>query len=65
MDWGFGVEVGDNRRGRYLCAGDTVAMANAPIMELGGSLTLGRYTIERPGIHPMVGTAGRSPAIQA
>jgi hypothetical protein len=44
VDWGFGAEVGDKAFGRYVCAGDTVAVQNSPVLGLGGSITLGRYT---------------------
>ena len=50
VDWGFGTEVGDKGFGRYVCAGDTVALPNAPVLPLGGSITLGRFTCTVPNV---------------
>lgn len=52
VDWGFGAEVGDKGFGRYVCAGDTVALPNSPVLDLGGSITLGRYTCSVPAVVP-------------
>jgi hypothetical protein len=48
VDWGFGAEVGDKGFGRYVCAGDTVAVQNSPILATGATMTLGRYTCTVP-----------------
>jgi hypothetical protein len=48
VDWGFGAEVGDKGFGRYVCAGDTVALPNAPVLSPGAGITLGRYTCTVP-----------------
>jgi hypothetical protein len=48
LDWGFGVVVGDRRPANYVCAGDTVADVNAPILAPGGSISLGPYTCTVP-----------------
>jgi Family of unknown function (DUF6636) len=48
VDWGFGTEVGDKSFGRYVCAGDTVALPNSPVLAAGASMTLGRYTCSVP-----------------
>jgi hypothetical protein len=50
VDWGFGTEVGAKGIGRYVCAGDTVAEPNAPVLPLGGSITLGRFTCTVPNV---------------
>jgi hypothetical protein len=48
VDWGFGTEVGDKGFGRYLCAGDTVAEPNSPVLAAGQTITFGRYTCVVP-----------------
>ena len=48
VDWGFGVQVGEKRSGRFLCAGDTVALPNSPVLATGTSITLGRFTCGVP-----------------
>jgi hypothetical protein len=48
VDWGFGAEVGDKGFGRYVCAGDTVALPNSPVLSPGAGITLGRYTCAVP-----------------
>jgi hypothetical protein len=50
VDWGFGVQVGEKRAGSYLCAGDTVALPNSPVLATGASITLGRFTCGVPTI---------------
>jgi hypothetical protein len=48
VDWGFGVQVGEKRAGSYVCAGDTVALPNSPVLGTGTSITLGRFTCGVP-----------------
>jgi hypothetical protein len=49
VDWGFGAAVSDKGVGGYVCAGDTVALPNAPVLAPGAtSITLGRYTCTVP-----------------
>src|SRR5215213_11052127 len=48
VDWGFGAEVGEKRAGRYVCAGDTVALPTSPVLANGTSITLGRFTCGVP-----------------
>lgn len=48
VDWGFGAAVGDKGFGGYVCAGDTVALPNAPVLPPGGIITLGRYSCTIP-----------------
>ena len=48
VDWGFGVQLGEKRAGSYLCAGDTVALPNSPVLATGTAMTLGRFTCSVP-----------------
>jgi hypothetical protein len=48
VDWGFGAAISDKGVGGYVCAGDTVALPNSPVLAAGASLTLGRYTCSVP-----------------
>jgi Family of unknown function (DUF6636) len=45
LDWGFGVEVGEKRSGRYVCAGDSVgSVPKAPTLAPGATVKKGRFT---------------------
>jgi hypothetical protein len=48
VDWGFGVQVGEKRPGKFLCAGDTVALPNSAVLATGAGMTLGRFTCTAP-----------------
>src|SRR4051812_18066969 len=52
VDWGDGVVVSRHGPGNYVCAGDTVANPSAPILGLGGTITLGHYTCTVPSTVP-------------
>lgn len=52
LDWGHAFAVGPAGPGMPLCAGDTVAMPGAPVLNYGGSVSLGGFTCasERSGM---------------
>jgi len=44
VDWGFAFVVGTSGPGRPICAGDTVMMGDAPVLDYGQSIAAGGFT---------------------